>query len=335
MISIPTNRDMLTFSALTSFITKSFEDKLIQSSIHTKILDIKNHIKSNKYDSFIKVDIKNYYPSINHDILFKKLKKQIDDEMALSLLKKAISKYTIANGRINDKSREDNAKGIPQGLSFSNILSAIYFTSIDEKYSKSKKLAYYRFVDDILILCNKKDIEKIKAKITKDTQKLILEIHEFEPNSDKSTSGIINQDSFQFLGYRFFDDKVSVRQSSVDKIRDRIVKVILKNKNNEKELYRKLNLKITGCIYEGKKMGWLNFFALIDDMQLLYSLDNLVKTLFGKFKIKYDEKKIKKFTKAYFELKNKENDYIPKFGDKKNDYNLCDIEDLKNDVEFY
>ena len=186
-----------------------------------------------------------------------------------------------------------------------------------------------------LILCNKKDIEKIKAKITKDTQKLVLDIHEFKSNSDKSTSGTINKDNFQFLGYRFFDDKVSVRQSSVDKITNRIVKVILNNKNNKKELYRKLNLKITGCIYEGKKLGWLNFFALIDDMQLLYLLDNLIKNLFAKFKIKYDEKKIKKFTKTYFELKKKESSYIPKFEDKKNNYNLYDIEDLKNDVEFY
>ena len=30
-----------------------------------------------------------------------------------------------------------------------------------QKYLKSKKMAYYRFVDDILILCNKQDVEKL------------------------------------------------------------------------------------------------------------------------------------------------------------------------------
>ena len=222
-ISIPTNRDRLAFSALTAFITDNFRKKIVQSSIHTKILDIKNNIKSNKYDSFIKIDIKNYYPSINHDILFKKLKKQINDEMALSLLKKAITKYTIPNGKISSKNRAENTKGIPQGLSFSNILSMIYLTKIDKKHSKSNKYAYYRFVDDILILCNKEDTKKIKTKIIKDIQKLGLEIHEFKLDNKKSIIGNIKEDGFQFLGYKFFDNKVSVRESSVDKIKNHIV----------------------------------------------------------------------------------------------------------------
>jgi len=58
MISIPTNRDRLTFRALTEFITDNFKDELHESSIHSKIIDIKKKIKLKKYDSFIKLDIK-------------------------------------------------------------------------------------------------------------------------------------------------------------------------------------------------------------------------------------------------------------------------------------
>ena len=37
MISIPTNRDRLIFSALTSYITDNFKGKLYSNNIHTKI----------------------------------------------------------------------------------------------------------------------------------------------------------------------------------------------------------------------------------------------------------------------------------------------------------
>jgi len=58
MISIPTNRDRLIFSALTSYITDSFEGKLYSNNIHSKILDIKTMIEEQKYDSFINVKCK-------------------------------------------------------------------------------------------------------------------------------------------------------------------------------------------------------------------------------------------------------------------------------------
>jgi len=334
MVSIPTNRDILAFSALTKFINASFKNKLISDSIHTKILDIRRSIKLNKYDSFIKVDIKNYYPSIDHDILFKKIKKQIDDEMALTLIEKAVTNYTLASGK-KTKYIQANTKGIPQGPSFSNILSAIYFDDFDLKYSGDKEFLYYRFVDDILILCNQKDIEKIKTKIKEDADKLKLEFHDFKPDNNKSTSGVIKQDKFQFLGYKFFDNKISVRDASVEKIRDRIVELFLTYKNDKKKLYHEVNLKITGCIYDGKRYGWVSFFALIDDLTLLYSLDSFVKNLFDKYNIKYKPKKIKKFIKTYFELKKNSSNYIPSIEVSKSRHIKKILKDFNEDIKLY
>lgn len=335
-ISIPTNRDKLTFSALTAFITDIFKDILTSSSIHTKILDIKEKIRSNLYDTFIKIDIKNYYPSIDHEILFQKIKKHIDDEHALYVLEKALTTPTIPKGRLK-KRPAPNQKGIPQGLSMSNILSSIYLSDLDEKYLQRSSFSYYRFVDDILILCNKEDAVKIQEEIEEDMSSLQLHMHESKSGSDKSSMGTINEEPFQFLGYHFFDGKVSVRESSVDKIRERIALLFAKERDSV-DFIERLNLKITGCTYDDKQYGWMRYFGLIDDMTLLHSLDAFVKNSFKRYDMPYDTDEVKKFTKTYFKQKNEKTTYIPKFMSKKFQQKLKlqkEIEELSKDVIFY
>ncbi len=219
-------------------------------------------------------------------------------------------------------------------------MSDIYFADFDKKYYKQTNISYYRFVDDILILCNNSDVKNIKNKILKDTNNLKLNIHIFQDNSDKSTIGMIDKDKFQFLGFEFYNDTVSVRESSLDNLRSSIVD-IFKETVSEKELYRVLNLKITGCIYDDKQYGWLRFFALIDDMTLLYSLDAFVKSCFGRFKNQYKSDEIKKFSKTYFALKNiNKSNYIPTFNSLRLDskekiFLKRFLEMIQKDMEFY
>lgn len=342
MISVPTNRDKLVLSALQKFIAAQFTDKISDDNVSVKINSIKQAIHSKKYDSFIKLDIKSFYPNIDHKILLEKVKKQIDDAQALYLLERALTQITIAKGRRTDKQNNIETKGVAQGLSISNILASIYLSDLDIKYLEKENLEYFRFVDDILILCNKNDVEDIKLSICKDAQNLILEVHEFKDGSDKSTSGIIYKDRFQFLGFEFYDNIISVREQSVDKLRDRIIGVFYNNtENNDKDLYRELNLKISGCIYDNKQYGWMEFFRQIDDQTLLYSLDSFVKNQFKRFNRKYKEDKIKNFTKTYFYLKNydvdklNKNSYIPKFDTSIKNRMKALIENMKEDIYFY
>jgi retron-type reverse transcriptase len=342
LISIPTNRDKLVLSALQKFLSATFKDRVFDDSVGKSIYKVKQDIQSQKYDSFIKLDIKDFYPNIDHKILLEKVKQYIDDEEALYLLENAITQITISKGRRADKKNNTQIKGIPQGLSISNILASVYLNDLDVKYLMRKDLSYFRYVDDILILCNASDIETIKASICEDVQELMLEVHEFKSGSDKSISGVIHQDKFYFLGFEFHNNTVSVREKSVDKLRDRIIGVFYANKQNKDyDLYRELNLKITGCIYDGKEYGWLKFFRQIDDQTLLYSLDSFVKSQFARFNRTYEEKKIKKFTKTYFLLKNYDidtldkNSYIPKFDSSINRKTKDIILDTTDDIEFY
>ncbi|MEA2018851.1 MAG: reverse transcriptase/maturase family protein [Campylobacterota bacterium] len=342
MISIPTNRDKLALSALQKFLAEEFKGKVSNDNVNEKIHKIKQEIQSQKYDSFIKLDIKSFYPNIDHKILLDKVKKQVTDEEAIYLLEKALTQVTIEKGRRADKKNNIGTKGVPQGLSISNILSSIYLMDLDTKYSKKTNLEYYRFVDDILILCDCNDIETIKSSICIDTKELLLDVHEFKDNSDKSTSGTIYKDKFQFLGFEFYENIITVREQSADMLRDRIVSVFYSNAGkSDYDLYKELNLKISGCIYNNKQYGWMQFFRQIDDQTLLYSLDSFVKNQFNRFNRKYKESTIKKFTKTYFLLKDydadklNKNTYIPKFGTDINKEMRILIQKTMDDVEFY
>lgn len=166
-----------------------------------------------------------------------------------------------------DRKKQSNSIGVPQGLSISGISADIYLLYFDKKHKLNSQYQYYRFVDDMLILCHQKDIDSLMKTMVNDLKELGLETHVPKKDSQKTAYGRID-DGFQFLGYQFKGSNISVRSSSIDKAYTGINKVFLKyhkhaRKENLEELYKRLNLKITGCVAKEKQYGWLYFFSYI------------------------------------------------------------------------
>ena len=335
-ISIPTLRDKLVIKYLDFYIRDKFEEVtkniLNAQQIIKKVKDSKN-----KYDSFIKVDIQNFFSSINHEILVNKLKSNIDDETILNLITKVITQSTVdVNTPFKQRIKYNNKEGLPQGLSISGLLSEIYLFDLVQKYSIKDNLEFFRYVDDVLIFCNKSDIEEITKSLKSDFEDLKLTIHDFAINSNKSSFGNINE-PFEFLGYKFEDKLISVRETSIQKMYANISKIftLYKNKKyfSKEEFITRLNLKITGCVIDGKKYGWISFFSLINDYTLLFMLDKFVEKSCKNFNINYEE--IKKFSRAIYEIKDPNTNYLT--------YDLSTLKtsktklvyDFYDDIDFY
>lgn len=335
-ISIPTLRDKLVIKYLDFYIRDKFEEVtkniLNAQQIIKKVKDSKN-----KYDSFIKVDIQNFFSSINHEILVNKLKSNIDDETILNLITKVITQSTVdVNTPFKQRIKYNNKEGVPQGLSISGLLSEIYLFDLVQKYSKKDNLEFFRYVDDVLIFCKKSDIEEITKSLKSDFEDLKLTIHDFAINSNKSSFGNINE-PFEFLGYKFEDKLISVRETSIQKMYANISKIftLYKNKKyfSKEEFITRLNLKITGCVIDGKKYGWISFFSLINDYTLLFMLDKFVEKSCKNFNINYEE--IKKFSRAIYEIKDPNTNYLT--------YDLSTLKtsktklvyDFYDDIDFY
>jgi retron-type reverse transcriptase len=228
-ISIPTLRDKLILKYLYNNIFDAFSSKLNESMTAQKTISEVKKYKDN-FDSFIKIDIQNFFPSINHEILLNKLISKIKDEKILNLIEKAISQTTVdINTPFKQRIKYNNKVGIPQGLSISGILAEIYIYDLVQKYNNLK---FFRYVDDVLILCNSNDIANIIKSLKNDFEELKLTIHDFEVKSNKSSYGNI-KDSFEFLGYRFQNELISVRDSSIQKMYGNISKLFTLYKNKK------------------------------------------------------------------------------------------------------
>lgn len=317
VISIPTIRDKIVLKILFKTLSEIFKNDISNELIHTTIDNTKRTIESKTYDSYIKIDIENFYPSINHKLLMKVIHKKTRKLEFTSLLQKSITQRTVSSSS-SDLEKYTNDVGVPQGLSISNLLSSIYLIDFDNKHTNQEHYQYQRYVDDILILCHKKDVPTIFDTIKKDMKLLKLKIHDIGGSSQKTDYGLI-QDRFYFLGYSFSNDLITVRNISIKKIENSIINIFSQykysRKKNIEHLYWKLNLKITGCKFEDRKYGWLFFFSQINDTTRLYQLDVFIKKLFNEFGLVYDEKKVKKFIRTYFEIiKNRiDTTYIPNF----------------------
>ncbi|MFC5469283.1 reverse transcriptase domain-containing protein [Cohnella suwonensis] len=338
-ISVPAIRDKITLSLLNDFLSKVFENEVNHKIIQTTVDELKSSIDSGIYDHFIKVDITEFFPSIRHDVLLKKIKGKIRKKSIINLVEEALITPTIP---FPSKNTHQNIKGIPQGIAIASILANIYLSNLDNYFShKANEYKYFRYVDDILILCKKSNITVVKDDLIKSLKELHLEISPTKYKEGKLTEG------FTYLGYSYKNIQnrygFSVRDESIKKFEESLIKVFSEykflNKTKTDKFIWKLNKKITGCIFEKKKYGWLFFYSQIDDKKILYHFDWFVRKLCKQVKVDPNvRKRIKRFVRTFHEIiyNLKNTKYIPNFDemDIKEQRailrNVFDIRDVKN-----
>lgn len=152
----------------------------------------------------LKMDIRKFYPSIEHDILFNIVKRKIKCEDTLWLLQDII--YSIPDG-----------KNIPIGNYSSQWLGNLYMNELDQYLKHHHRIKHYiRYCDDFIILHqDKKFLGKMAYDIEEflmDTLKLKLSKNDIFPISQ----------GIDFLGYRHFPNHILVRKSTATRIKHRM-----------------------------------------------------------------------------------------------------------------
>jgi hypothetical protein len=292
VISIPTIRDRIVLHLLKEFLHLTFPDSVNHDLPNSIIKKLGSFIVSEKAipRSFVKLDIKSFYDSIDHVVLILILSQKISSSVAVRLIRSAIESPTVAPGsRKQESGRHRNQLGVPQGLAISNILADIYLDNFDAK-AKGIVLYYQRYVDDILaIVDSAKSIDIINTLTSE------LELINLSLNESKSRSGSIAE-TIEYLGYRFALPLISVRQPTVDRFVNSIAArftsyrkgkaaFMIEHPNMMPETHREvfiedLNEKITGALSETKRYGWIFFFSEINDVALLHKLDSIVESFF-------------------------------------------------------
>ena len=214
-----------------------FAEKQVQSNIentyHVKqsnrdviIPQIRAQLESNFPKYLIKTDIKQFYESIDRELLLKKLNSNpllsLTTRKLVTKILKNFDKYTPHKG---------SKKGIPRGIGISAYLAELYMQEFDEKIRRLPDLIYYsRYVDDIVVIFAPTPGSNLDIYFSCIENLVSAERLTLSPEKEKTLklnlmSGGQNF-KFDYLGYSFEKNKknlsLSFSQSKELKYRKRI-----------------------------------------------------------------------------------------------------------------
>lgn len=163
--------------------------------VHSAADKIKETLKDEAGTRYcLKLDVRKFYPSVDHDVLKRIVRLKIKDKDLLILLDAII----------------DSAEGLPIGNYLSQYLANLYMTYFDHWVKECLGVKYYfRYCDDLVIFSGSKPyLHQVLADV-----RLYLETE--LKLTVKSNYQIFPVDSrgVDFLGYRFFHTHTLLRKS--------------------------------------------------------------------------------------------------------------------------
>lgn len=179
--------------------------------IHAASRNVKKALKNVEETEYcLKLDIKKFYPNIDHDILKTLLRRKFKDSDLFWLLDEII----------------DSAPGLPIGNYLSQYFANFYLTYFDHWLKEEMKVKhYFRYADDIVILSGDKNfLHSIFGEIRKYLkEKLKLEINQNYQIFPVKSRGI------DFVGYKHFHTHTLLRKS----IKKRFARMLKRNPKRE------------------------------------------------------------------------------------------------------
>lgn len=179
----------------TNMFTEDTYSCIKGKGIHACLRNLKkalSDVPGTKY--CLKLDIKKFYPSVNHFHLKRLLKRKFKDRNLQFLLDEII----------------DSAPGLPIGNYLSQYFANFYLTYFDHWIKEQKQVKYYfRYADDIVILSDSKEylhriLVDISTYLEKELRLTVKSNYQIFP---------VESRSIDFLGYRFYHTHVLLRKS--------------------------------------------------------------------------------------------------------------------------
>jgi RNA-directed DNA polymerase len=196
-------------SIFVSTFTANTYSCIKKKGIHAAARALKDALKEIAGTKYcLKLDIKKFYPNVDHAILKQLLRKKIKDTDLLWLLDGII----------------DSADGLPIGNYLSQYFANFYLTYFDHWIKEVKHVRYYfRYADDMVILSDNKPY----------LHQLLFEIsHYLQENLNLIVKGNyqvfpVKDRGIDFVGYVFFHTHTLLRKS----IKQSFARMLRRNRN--------------------------------------------------------------------------------------------------------
>lgn len=186
--------------------------------IHAATYAVRNALKNEAVTTYcLKLDVKKFYPSIDHDILKSLLRRKFKDHDLLWLLDEII----------------DSAPGVPIGNYLSQYFSNYYLTGFDHWIKEELRVKnYFRYLDDMVIVADNKPylhelLHKINGYLADNLKLTVKKNYQVFAVEDRG---------IDFVGYKKYHRYVLLRKS----IKKRMARA-----------YKKLNNRASIAAYHG------------------------------------------------------------------------------------
>ncbi|MDX9993066.1 MAG: reverse transcriptase domain-containing protein [Anaerolineales bacterium] len=232
LISAAPFRDRVVHHALVNMIEPIFERKFIFDTYANRkgkgthaALDRSTHYMR-RFAYVLPLDVRQFFPSIDHQVLLANLQKNIQNENVLELCRVVLAsgrgvlqeEYTPVYFPGDDLFSINRARGLPIGNLTSQFLANVYLNSLDHFIKRNLKCkGYLRYVDDMLLFSN--DKHELRAWRTEVIQYLAayrLTLHENSAQARPTNIGV------PFLGFQVFPDYRRLKRRKVIHARRRL-----------------------------------------------------------------------------------------------------------------
>ena len=219
-IALWSSKDALIIKVLTGILQKKLKPVLAKTCYHLKghgglkgaVRDVMKELP--KFKFFCKTDVHSYYDSIDHYTMLMRLHDYVEDRTIIGYVWQFLNRCVEWGGLY-----QDIKKGIPRGSSLSPLLGAFYLMELDRKMEKLD-VKYFRYMDDILILTPTRwKLKKAIRVLNQTFNELRLEQH-----PDKTLIGRAER-GFDFLGYHFEREGLSVAVITIERFKERIARL--------------------------------------------------------------------------------------------------------------
>ncbi len=272
LISAAPFRDRVVHHALCRVLEPIYESRFIEDSYANRTgkgthsaLD-RTQKFSRRFPYVLQCDVRQFFPAIDHDILYKILSHHIADNDVLWLAERILQsgrgvlseEYEIVYFERDDLFSVNRPRGLPIGNLTSQFWANIYLNELDQLVKRELKCkAYIRYVDDFLLFGeDKKTLHDWRLKVIQKLAGLRLTLHEGAAQVFPTNTGI------PFLGFRIHPEYRRLKARRSLHFRHKL-KYLVKQTQKDRSLFPQLNASV---------QGWVNHVRFGDTWQLRKSV---------------------------------------------------------------
>lgn len=288
-LGIPTVSCRIAQEVVRRLISPIFERKFHDNSYgfrpgrncHQAVYKVKEYLNQG-YRYIVDADIKGFFDNIPHKLIMTEVASEIADGNILDLIERFLKSGVMEEGQLRP-----TTKGTPQGGVISPLLANIVLNPFDHELEKAG-YKFVRYADDFVILCKTKQ----QAVAALEFAKGILEGQMGLELSEEKTKIVQLKDGFDFLGFHFNSQGITIREKSMEKFKDAIRNATVRSQNLDHEVIEKLNRVIRGTV---------NYFAypITNTLKQFTKLERWIRKRLRCMKTKYISRT------SHWKLKNK------------------------------